>query len=146
MLEDNVDLYSNLDPDPDRDLARAFGLAVLPPPPPPRRWPRPPADELIREMVDIIVSQFHPLAIILFGSRARGNHQPNSDVDLLIVLPSVADKRSVAAAIGDSLGHVPIAKDVIVTTRREIVEERDVDGSLIDRAMRGGKVLYDIGR
>ncbi len=145
MLEDNVDLYSNLDPDPDRDLARAFGLAVLPPPPP-RRWPRPPADELIREMVDIIVSQFHPLAIILFGSRARGNHQPNSDVDLLIVLPSVADKRSVAAAIGDSLGHVPIAKDVIVTTRREIVEERDVDGSLIDRAMRGGKVLYDIGR
>ncbi len=31
MLEDNVDLYSNPDPDPDRDLARAFGLTVLPP-------------------------------------------------------------------------------------------------------------------
>ena len=145
MLDDDVGLYSNLDPDPDRDLARAFGLAVLPSSPP-RRWPRPPADELIREMVDIIVSRFHPLAIILFGSRARNDHQPNSDVDLLVVLLHVADKRLSAITIGDSLSHVPIAKDVIVTTPQEISEESNINGALINRAMREGKILYDLGR
>jgi len=121
-------------------------LRCFPPPPPPRRWPRPPADELIREMVDIIISRFHPLAIILFGSRARNDHQPNSDVDLLVVLPHVADKRLSAITIGDSLGHVPIAKDVIVTTPQEISEENNINGALINRAMREGKVLYDLGR
>jgi len=97
-------------------------------------------------MVDIIISRFHPLAIILFGSRARNDHQPNSDVDLLVVLPHVADKRLSAITIGDSLGHVPIAKDVIVTTPQEISEENNINGALINRAMREGKVLYDLGR
>ncbi|MFZ4703922.1 MAG: nucleotidyltransferase domain-containing protein [Candidatus Methylumidiphilus sp.] len=36
-------------------------------------------------MVDIIVREADPEQIILFGSRARGDARPDSDVDLLII-------------------------------------------------------------
>jgi predicted nucleotidyltransferase len=37
-------------------------------------------------MVERIVAKFHPLRIVLFGSRARGTDTPDSDIDLLVVL------------------------------------------------------------
>ena len=45
------------------------------------------AQETISEMVRRIVERFHPEKIILFGSYARGTAGPDSDVDLLVVLP-----------------------------------------------------------
>lgn len=47
----------------------------------------------IREMVRRIAAQFHPDKIILFGSPARGQAGPDSDVDLLIVMPVEGSKR-----------------------------------------------------
>jgi len=47
-------------------------------------------------MVDRIVEQFHPRRVVLLGSRARGTATTDSNVDLLIVLDRVADKRGVA--------------------------------------------------
>ncbi len=44
-------------------------------------------ENLIAAMTERIVQQFDPLRIILFGSQARGDAGPWSDVDLLIVLP-----------------------------------------------------------
>ena len=41
----------------------------------------------IDRMVKRIVKKFHPEMVILFGSQARGDAGPDSDVDLLIVLP-----------------------------------------------------------
>ncbi|MEK9163875.1 MAG: nucleotidyltransferase domain-containing protein, partial [Chloroflexota bacterium] len=40
-------------------------------------------------MVKRIVTQFDPVRIILFGSRARGAARPDSDVDLLVILPDI---------------------------------------------------------
>ena len=42
-------------------------------------------EALLHQMVDTIVREVSPEAIILFGSRARGDARPDSDVDLLIV-------------------------------------------------------------
>ncbi len=41
----------------------------------------------IRELTERIVQEFHPERVILFGSYASGNPRPDSDVDLLVVLP-----------------------------------------------------------
>jgi uncharacterized protein len=41
----------------------------------------------IEQMVRRIVEQFHPERVILFGSHARGDAGPDSDVDLLVVMP-----------------------------------------------------------
>ncbi|GAB4581455.1 MAG: hypothetical protein Fur0022_42020 [Anaerolineales bacterium] len=70
----------------------------------------------MNEAVERIVRRFNPLRIILFGSWARGDARPDSDLDLLIVLPQVENKRQTAIQIGDELSDRPTSKDIIVTT------------------------------
>ena len=75
------------------------------------------ATETILEiMTDRIVQGFQPERIILFGSHARGDAQPDSDIDLLVVMPDGTDRRQTAIAIQDVLHDVRVPKDVIVTT------------------------------
>ncbi len=56
---------------------------------------RRPADvELIRRTAEAVGAELQPRCVILFGSRARGEHRPNSDVDLAIIVgPSQLDAR-----------------------------------------------------
>ena len=42
--------------------------------------------EKVEEVVRLIVEHAHPLQIIAFGSRARGDHREDSDLDLAIIL------------------------------------------------------------
>ena len=79
--------------------------------------------ELISSMAEHIVRHFDPLRVVLFGSHARGDADPGSDVDLLVVLPEVADKRQVAsfrwrkADIRRSLATWPVSKDICERVR-----------------------------
>ena len=98
--------------------------------------------EAIDIMVERIVAEFHPLRIILFGSQARGDAGPDSDVDLLVVLPQVENKRKTMVAILSALRDMPVAKDVVVTTPDEISEWGDVIGTVLRPALREGKVIY----
>jgi predicted nucleotidyltransferase len=50
------------------------------------------ADNILNAMAGQIVRRFQPVQIILFGSRARGDAKPNSDVDLLVVLPDAKNR------------------------------------------------------
>ena len=54
------------------------------------------AEAIISTMVDRIVGRFQPSRVVLFGSQARGNANEWSDVDLLVVMGSVPDKRQAA--------------------------------------------------
>jgi len=45
------------------------------------------ANARIRELTERIVREFSPERIVLFGSHANGNPRPDSDVDLLVILP-----------------------------------------------------------
>ena len=54
----------------------------------------------IQEAVDRIVRQFHPDKIILFGSLAQGQSGPDSDADLLVVMPVDGSKRRQAVQFG----------------------------------------------
>jgi len=100
-------------------------------------------DELIQTMTGRIVSSFSPERVILFGSRARGTANPNSDVDLLIVMKKVRDKRSTSIQIRQVLADLPIAKDVFVTTPEEIRDRGDLVGTVLRPALREGIVLYE---
>lgn len=102
--------------------------------------------EQIQEMTERLVRRFQPLRIILFGSHARGTNRPDSDVDLLMVLPSCCDKRQAMGDALDALNGLPVATDVVVTTPDEIANRGDLVGTVLRPALREGKVLYDHGR
>jgi uncharacterized protein len=99
--------------------------------------------DLIQTMTDRIVRDFDPLRIILFGSHARGGARPDSDVDLLVVLSQVANKRLVAVEIRRALADLPVCKDIVVTTPEEITRRGDLIGTVLRPALREGKVLYE---
>ncbi len=100
-------------------------------------------ESAIQTMVDRIVKQFQPLRVILFGSHARGSAVAGSDVDLLVVLREVTDKRRVTVEIRRALGDLLVSKDIVVTTPDEISRRGDLVGSVLRPALREGKVLYE---
>jgi predicted nucleotidyltransferase len=100
---------------------------------------------LLAAMTDRIVRHFHPMRIVLFGSHARGEAGPESDIDLLVVLPKAADKRQAAIQIRRALVDFPACKDIIVTTPEEIARRGDLVGTVLRPAMREGIVLYERG-
>ena len=97
----------------------------------------------LSEAVDRIVRKFHPVKIILFGSWARGSARDDSDLDLLVVLPKVRHKRKTAIEVLRALNGIPITKDVIVTTPREIQERGRVVGNMLRPALEEGKTVYE---
>jgi predicted nucleotidyltransferase len=98
--------------------------------------------EEIRKMVRRIVRRFHPERIILFGSHARGDAGPDSDVDLLVVMPVAGSKREKQLEIRLALRGIPVPKDIVVTTPEEFQWRQDVPGTVERPAAQDGKVLY----
>ena len=99
-------------------------------------------NKFISIMTERIVREFDPLQIILFGSQARGDADPDSDIDLLVVFPELADKRKTAIDIGRVLSDVPVAKDIIVSTPEELEHSRTRIGSVLRYAQQEGKILW----
>jgi predicted nucleotidyltransferase len=96
----------------------------------------------IKQMVDLIVERFHPEKVILFGSHARGEAGPDSDVDLLVVMPVSGSKREKAIEIAVALHGIRVPKDIIVTTPEEFEWRKEIPGTIERPAVLEGKVLY----
>jgi HEPN domain-containing protein/predicted nucleotidyltransferase len=100
-------------------------------------------DPFLTAATKAIVERFAPERIVLFGSRARGDHQPESDYDLIVVLDTSLGEderdRQIHDALPDGGHHV----DVIVYTPAEFEESRDDVGALAFAGETEGRVLYD---
>jgi len=97
--------------------------------------------EVLDEIVQRIVEVASPERIVLFGSAARGEMGPDSDVDLLVV-KSGADRRRLAQTIYMNLFGVGRAVDVVVVTPEDIERYGDSYALVIEAALREGKVVY----
>jgi HEPN domain-containing protein/predicted nucleotidyltransferase len=96
-------------------------------------------DPVLDALTRAVVERFSPERILLFGSRARGDHHPDSDYDVMVVLdasPEPAD--AVARAIHDV--HTKV--DVIVDTCERFQRRRSDVGTLEYVADREGRILY----
>ena len=100
-------------------------------------------DVQIQKMVERIVAQFRPEKVILFGSQARGDAGPESDVELLVVMPVQGSKRAKRVEIGVALHDIQISKDILVTTPEEFEWRKEIAGTIERPAMREGRILYD---
>jgi predicted nucleotidyltransferase len=96
----------------------------------------------ISRMAASIARRFKPHQIILFGSHATGKARPDSDVDLLVVMPFRGSRRVLAVRIGVAVHGTRLPKDIVVSTPAEFAWRRDVPGTVEWPASREGKVLY----
>jgi len=99
-------------------------------------------DELIQEIKNRIVSEVHPEKIILFGSYAYGTPTKESDVDLLVIMPSNEPMHSRVTRIRKLVRDIPIPKDIIVYTPQEVEKWKDASVAFITSIIRKGKVIY----
>jgi uncharacterized protein len=99
----------------------------------------PPIDEITKK----IVATFHPRRVVLFGSRGRGDHRADSDVDLLIEMESDLPPRERAMRVDALFWDRLWPMDVVVYTPEEADRLRHSRNSLVGIAEREGKVLYE---
>ncbi len=99
-------------------------------------------EEVIELILNRIVEKFKPEKVILFGSYARGNPSPDSDIDLLVIMDFSGRRTELIRRIRKSLRDISVPKDVIVRTPKEIREYGQYIGTIIYPALQEGKVLY----
>ena len=96
----------------------------------------------IGAMVARIVDRFDPERIILFGSHARGDARPDSDVDLLVVMPVQGSRREKAIEIGVAVDDIHVPKDIVVVTPQAYERRKDIVGTVEWPAAHEGKLLH----
>jgi predicted nucleotidyltransferase len=99
--------------------------------------------EWLPEVVDRIVAEFDPLKIVLFGSLARGDETRDSDIDLLIVLDEVKDRRAAMLELHRATDDFPTPMELVPTDLDEIKRRGDLVGTILRPALRTGKVVYE---
>ena len=98
--------------------------------------------QLLDEITRRIREVSDPEQIILFGSRARGDFGPDSDLDLLVVKETAESTRAEAGRIYRALRNIPIPVDVVVVRPAYVAQYKDIIGTIVRPALREGKVLY----
>jgi predicted nucleotidyltransferase len=99
----------------------------------------------MRQIEDVsgrIAAQFEPERILLFGSYAWGAPSPDSDVDLLVILPF--EGKAVAKSVEMRLKiKPPFPVDLLVRTPEKIHERLALGDPFIRSILEKGKVLYE---
>jgi predicted nucleotidyltransferase len=101
-----------------------------------------PADFLL-EAVRRIVQVADPEKIIVFGSAARGQLGPESDVDFLVVKDGDYHPRRLAAQIYRALADLEHDTDIVVVTSAQLERYQHSLCLVLSSATREGKVVYD---
>ena len=98
----------------------------------------------IDEVVQQIVEKFKPQKIILFGSYARGNPSPESDVDMLVVMDTPLKEVQQAIQICQQIEY-RFGLDLIVHTPKHLAERLKMGDWFLRDVVKEGKVLYESG-
>ena len=97
---------------------------------------------LIKAITKNIVDRFNPKRIILFGSHARGEAGPDSDLDLFIEMETDRRPPERAIAVSSLFGLRTWPLDVVVYTPDEVQRLRSVNGTLLSTIESEGIVLH----
>ena len=98
--------------------------------------------DVLQEIVWWVVDVAAPDRIVLFGSAARGEMGPDSDVDILVIKSGVEHRRRLVEKIHMSLFGVGAAVDVFVATPDDIQRLGNKVGSILGPALREGTETY----
>ena len=100
------------------------------------------ATQSVDEAVRRIVRDTRPLKVVMFGSAARGAAGPESDLDLLIVMPDGADRLETAYLAHSSLRGLECPADIVVVLESEVAALKENPSLVIHTALSEGKEVY----
>ena len=102
-------------------------------------------DEAVSEITRRLVEFYHPDKIYLFGSAARGDAGPDSDLDFCVVVPDETPDRLLRPGVSRAaLRGIPVAKDILPWRKTDFeARARWVKASLPATVVREGRVLYE---
>ena len=101
-----------------------------------------PDPQLLSELVRRIVQSARPLRIILFGSAARGDMGPDSDLDVLVIMPDGVHRRRTAQSVYRSLRGLGRSKDVVVVTESDVREHGENPSLVLYPTLQHGREIY----
>ena len=79
--------------------------------------------------------------VILFGSHARGDAHVGSDLDFLVIEPTVDDRRAESVRLRRELRGLGVAADVVVVSADHVAEWGEVKSTMLHQALTEGRVL-----
>ena len=103
------------------------------------------SQDILNQIIQRVVAVAEPDKIILFGSAARGEMGPHSDVDLLVVKSGEFDYGRLVGDIYMNLHGVGQAVDIVLATPEQIDRYRDTHCLVIAPALQQGKEIYRAG-
>jgi predicted nucleotidyltransferase len=92
-----------------------------------------------------LARKFQPERIILFGSHARGDAGPDSDIDLLVIIALEnprRDKAGLELAMRLAVHDIKYPKDIIVVTPQEVARKRGLPGTIVNPALLEGQTIH----
>ena len=101
-----------------------------------------PTTEQLEELLRRIVPSIHPLRVILYGSAARGDMGPDSDIDLLVVMPDGTHRRHTVEELHGLFMGLAFPVDVVVTTPSHLERRRHSPGFVYATALLEERELY----
>ena len=96
-------------------------------------------------LVRLLVAEFDPVRIILFGSVAADTDGPDSDIDLLVVMDDlpVADRRRFMVSMRRATRSVAAPHDLLVTSAADFERNAQVPGTTEYEPARHGVVVHE---
>ncbi|MFK8183735.1 MAG: nucleotidyltransferase domain-containing protein [Phormidesmis sp.] len=102
---------------------------------------------LLEKMVNVIVEVAQPEQIVLFGSRAKGTAQADSDYDFLIIDAKPFDKsrsrRQQISKVSRALAALRVPTDLLIYSSDEVKHWRKSLNHVVGRALREGHTVYE---
>jgi uncharacterized protein len=97
---------------------------------------------VLDKIIAVILQQTQPLKILLFGSAARGDFSPVSDIDIMIVIPEGIDGFQVAWSIYPKLTNLGVGVDLVIVTSSDLEKKRHDKSLVFHSALSEGIELY----
>lgn len=101
-----------------------------------------PDPRVVDRLIQTVVTSVRPLRIILFGSAARGEMGPDSDLDVLVAMPQGTHRRKTAQRLYRQMGGLDMPFDIVVATPEDLELHRSNPGLIYGRILREGTEVY----
>lgn len=98
--------------------------------------------DTIDELLHRIVQAVHPLKVFLFGSAAREQVGPDSDIDVLVVVPDGTHCLNMIQYLYKQLLDFGLPVDILVTTSERLERHKHNVGLIYHRILAEGKEIY----